>query len=166
MVNWDQGHLLYSDMIMDILRISKNACVVGDGVFASLVPDDFSRNFETQCNQHLCVDVCSQQCFSYPPWKLLLVKLHATDACHICTTDNCRSLFRGRLSLWFFPLPLQQGQLQVRNSGGDVGAIHLFLPEGVLPTDRKMVFLDNETVLRHLISGRGGGGGLIDNTIS
>ena len=59
MVNWDQGHLLHSDMIMDILRISKNACVVGDGVFASLVPDDFSRNFETQCNQHLCVDVCA-----------------------------------------------------------------------------------------------------------
>jgi len=91
--------------------------------------------------------------------------MQPTHATYVQQTTAALSSGGGCLS-GFSPLPLQQGQLQVRNSGGDVGAIHLFLPEGVLPTDRKMVFLDNETVLRHLISGRGGGGGLIDNTIS
>lgn len=138
MVNWDQGHLLYSDMIMDILRISKNACVVGDGVFASLVPDDFSRNFETQCNQHLCVDVCALSSV-FPTlrgnscWSNCMQPTHAT---YVQQTTAALSSGGGCLS-GFSPLPLQQGQLQVRNSGGDVGAIHLFLPEGVcLPTGK------------------------------
>ena len=75
------------------------------------------------------------------------------------------SLQRAVVSLVFLPFLYNRDSYKFETPAVMIGAIQLFLPEGVLPTDRTMVFFDNETVLSHLISGRGGGGGLIDNTI-
>jgi uncharacterized protein (DUF779 family) len=89
--------------------------------------------------------------------------MQPTHATYVQQTTAALSSGGGCLS-GFPPFLYNRDSYKFETLAVMIGAIHLFLPEGVLPTDRKMVFLDNETVLSHLISGRGGGGGLIDNT--
>lgn len=83
---------------------------------------------------------------------------------HMYNSQLPLSLQGAVVSLVFPPFVYNRDSYKFETLAVMIGAIHLFLSEGVLPTDRKMVFLDNETVLSHLISDRGGGGGLIDNT--